>query len=91
MAILKTGATDYHTYGIVLTVNRQIELWYPTVCPTKRGLRLFATASVIDKNGHGQGTPKAEQVRLWRSLRENYGIDGGTCRTVRLTSRISDA
>ena len=86
------------TYGIPLVyVNHKYnfytdELYKPTVCKTKTGLRMYATKNVINKDGTVQddsGHSSEYMNKYWDKALLKYlgvGLDG--CRTMRLTSDI---
>lgn len=73
-----------------LTSDNGLVLWYPTFCPTSRGLRLYATALPIDKKGYVVA-PVMQANEVSQEF-AHLGIpDRRKCRTVRLTSEIKGA
>lgn len=97
LSILKTDEKDYQTYGVTFTVDpkitsdgRNLVLWYPTFCKTDKGLRLYGTRLMQDKDGYYRNTNvqfAKEATRIFNSL----GINRRECHTVRLTSKIQGA
>ena len=74
LAIVKTADKDYQTYGIILTKDGHIDLWYATVCKTDKGLRLYATIYLIDKDGNLTRNQNFIRRRMDDSFR-NLGVD----------------
>lgn len=97
LSILKTREKDYYSYGVIMTVDQWkmssdngLVLWYPTFCPTSRGLRLYATAFPIDKRGYFDA-PVMQADEADQEF-QHLGIPSHRkCRTVRLTSQIKGA
>lgn len=90
MAILKTDDKDYQTYGVIVNFQGGLDIWYPTFCKTNKGLRMYATVYLIDKDGNIRRNPGFRRRRLVGSL-ERLGVNWENCRSVRLTSSVSGA
>lgn len=70
-----------------ITSDDGLVLWYPTFCPTSRGLRMFATAFPVTNSGHFHTT--VMEAEAAHDELQFFGIpDSRKCRTVRLTSQI---
>lgn len=94
LSLLNTDKKNYNNYGLILTVDpatnggkTNLVLWYPTFCPTDKGLRLFATQLLQDKDGNPRDANREQQKYVQDSF-DYIGIKRTSCHTVRLTSQL---
>ncbi|KAJ4158394.1 uncharacterized protein LMH87_008921 [Akanthomyces muscarius] len=84
---LKTDDKDFGISTLLLTRNGKNALYYPTFCKTDKGLRLYGTYMVVDKNGQVRAN-SATVANIKRGLAQ-FGA-GRPCRTVQLTTKLVD-
>ena len=97
---MKTQEKDFESYGIFLTLEdltavgdgsskrpKKLELFYPTACKSKEGLRVYGTRFLVGKDGKVRASDN-EITQLKDDLGK-FKVDVKDCRTVYLTS-VSD-
>jgi hypothetical protein len=98
---LKTQEKVFQLYGISLTLDDQSgtsdgkgrkkkqELFYPTACKTRQGLRIYGTRYLVDKEGKVRASD--EEVKQLNYEMDKLGVKVKDCHTVYLTSDNSGA